>query len=113
MDTVVVSVCDLFAFVTGARPRFSAHGGSAAENLALQNIQVEAPCVASLQRAHEVVTRPACVWFFRTCSLSSFLGLGADKVDCLCWEAPTLMRGKSYLIFHGSFDLILIVCEGT
>lgn len=39
MDTVVTAVRDLFAFVTGARPRFKAHGGSAAENLALQNIQ--------------------------------------------------------------------------
>ncbi|KAI9457177.1 hypothetical protein HD554DRAFT_2207240 [Boletus coccyginus] len=47
MDTVVVSVCDLFAFVTGARPRFSAHGGSAAENLALQNIQARLRMVLS------------------------------------------------------------------
>jgi len=39
MDSVVTSVRDLFVLVTGARPRFRAHGGSAAENLALQNIQ--------------------------------------------------------------------------
>ncbi|KAG9318937.1 hypothetical protein JVU11DRAFT_1052 [Chiua virens] len=39
MDTLVTTVRDLFAFVTGARPRFRAHGGTAAENLALQNIQ--------------------------------------------------------------------------
>lgn len=39
MDTVVVAVRELFGFVTGLRPRFKAHGGSEAENLALQNIQ--------------------------------------------------------------------------
>jgi NAD+ synthase (glutamine-hydrolysing) len=42
MDTLVTSVRDLFAFVTGMRPQFRAHGGSGAENLALQNIQVSA-----------------------------------------------------------------------
>jgi NAD+ synthase (glutamine-hydrolysing) len=39
MNTLVTSVRDLFAFVTGMRPQFRAHGGSGAENLALQNIQ--------------------------------------------------------------------------
>jgi len=39
MDTIVTSLRNLFAFVTGAKPQFRAHGGSAAENLALQNIQ--------------------------------------------------------------------------
>lgn len=40
MDTVVTAVRNLFGFVTGVRPQFRAHGGTAAENLALQNIQV-------------------------------------------------------------------------
>lgn len=40
MDTVVTAVCQLFSFVTGARPEFRSQGGSNAENLALQNIQV-------------------------------------------------------------------------
>lgn len=40
MDTLVTAVRSLFSFVTGAKPQFRAHGGSAAENLALQNIQV-------------------------------------------------------------------------
>lgn len=40
MDTVVAAIHNLFSFVTGARPRFRSHGGSPAENLALQNIQV-------------------------------------------------------------------------
>lgn len=40
MDTLVTAVRALFGFVTGKRPQFRAHGGSEAENLALQNIQV-------------------------------------------------------------------------
>lgn len=40
MDTVVTAVRELFAMVTGVKPKFRAHGGSNAENLALQNIQV-------------------------------------------------------------------------
>lgn len=40
MDTIVTSVRDLFAFVTGKKPVFQVHGGSKTENLALQNIQV-------------------------------------------------------------------------
>ncbi|RDB23408.1 Glutamine-dependent NAD(+) synthetase [Hypsizygus marmoreus] len=39
MDTVVSAVRNLFSFVTGARPQFKSQGGTAAENLALQNIQ--------------------------------------------------------------------------
>lgn len=40
MDSVVTAVRQLFAFVTGIRPQFRSQGGSNAENLALQNIQV-------------------------------------------------------------------------
>jgi len=39
MDNLVTAVRSLFSFVTGVKPQFRAHGGSAAENLALQNIQ--------------------------------------------------------------------------
>ncbi|KAH8103877.1 glutamine-dependent NAD(+) synthetase with GAT domain-containing protein [Cristinia sonorae] len=39
MDSLVTAVRNLFAFVTGHKPQFRAHGGSPAENLALQNIQ--------------------------------------------------------------------------
>ncbi|KAH9839955.1 glutamine-dependent NAD synthetase with GAT domain-containing protein [Rhodofomes roseus] len=39
MDTLVTAVRNLFSFVTGVKPQFRAHGGSPAENLALQNIQ--------------------------------------------------------------------------
>jgi len=40
MDTVVSAVHTLFSAATGLTPRFKVHGGSSAENLALQNIQV-------------------------------------------------------------------------
>ena len=40
MDTLVASVQSLFTLVTSKSPRFKVHGGSQAENLALQNIQV-------------------------------------------------------------------------
>lgn len=40
MDSVVTAVRQLFGFVTGTRPQFRSKGGSNAENLALQNIQV-------------------------------------------------------------------------
>jgi len=40
MDTLVASVQSLFSLVTNKTPRFKVHGGSQAENLALQNIQV-------------------------------------------------------------------------
>ncbi|KAL7414937.1 hypothetical protein BDY24DRAFT_385103 [Mrakia frigida] len=39
MDTVVTSVRNLFGMVTGVKPQFRVHGGTQAENLALQNIQ--------------------------------------------------------------------------
>ena len=39
MDYVVTALRTLFQVVTGLRPRFRAHGGGDAENLALQNIQ--------------------------------------------------------------------------
>jgi NAD+ synthase (glutamine-hydrolysing) len=45
MDTLVTSVQSLFSLVTGKTPRFKVHGGSQAENLALQNIQVCAHCI--------------------------------------------------------------------
>lgn len=40
MDLLVSAVVQLFGLVTGVKPKFKVHGGSQAENLALQNIQV-------------------------------------------------------------------------
>ncbi|MCP5097787.1 MAG: NAD(+) synthase [Chloroflexi bacterium] len=39
IDTVVTALINLFVRVTETKPRFKVHGGSEAENLALQNIQ--------------------------------------------------------------------------
>lgn len=39
MDAVVTAIVALFSFVTSQTPRFKVHGGTPAENLALQNIQ--------------------------------------------------------------------------
>lgn len=39
IDTVVTAIVNLFTFITGKTPMFKAHGGSHAENAALQNIQ--------------------------------------------------------------------------
>ncbi|KAJ7770877.1 hypothetical protein DFH07DRAFT_1003111, partial [Mycena maculata] len=39
MDSVVIAVQHLFGLVMGTQPQFHAHGGTADENLALQNIQ--------------------------------------------------------------------------
>jgi NAD+ synthase (glutamine-hydrolysing) len=40
IDTAVTAVKGIFSFVTGRTPQFHVHGGTSAENLALQNIQV-------------------------------------------------------------------------
>lgn len=40
MDTAVSAVKGIFSLVTGKTPQFKVHGGTNAENLALQNIQV-------------------------------------------------------------------------
>lgn len=40
MDSLVGAMVGLFRTITGASPRFRVDGGSRAENLALQNIQV-------------------------------------------------------------------------
>ncbi|KAL5512968.1 QNS1 [Sanghuangporus vaninii] len=47
MDSVVTAVRTLFGYVTGITPKFKVHGGSEAENLALQNIQARIRMVLS------------------------------------------------------------------
>ncbi|CEH16715.1 glutamine-dependent nad synthetase with gat domain-containing protein [Ceraceosorus bombacis] len=39
MDLIITAIVQLFTLVTSKTPRFKVHGGSSAENLALQNIQ--------------------------------------------------------------------------
>lgn len=48
MDSLVSAVRDLFGFITGVKPQYRLHGGSNAENLALQNIQVRSLPSASI-----------------------------------------------------------------
>lgn len=46
-DTVVTAVTNLFTVVTKFQPKFKVHGGSRAENQALQNIQARLRMVLS------------------------------------------------------------------
>ncbi|EEH48540.2 glutamine-dependent NAD(+) synthetase [Paracoccidioides brasiliensis Pb18] len=45
IDSVVSAISNLFSFVTNFTPRFSVHGGTQSENLALQNIQARSRLV--------------------------------------------------------------------
>lgn len=47
VDAVVAAVVGFFVAATGRTPRFKAHGGSPAENLALQNIQARSRMVVT------------------------------------------------------------------
>jgi NAD+ synthase (glutamine-hydrolysing) len=51
MDSVVASFEQLFSTTTGHTPRFAVHGGTPAENLALQNIQARSRMVTSYMLA--------------------------------------------------------------
>lgn len=50
MDVLVTAVRELFSMVLGFKPKYKVHGGSVAENLALQNIQVLQSLIAGSQR---------------------------------------------------------------
>lgn len=47
MDSLVSAVRNLFGLITGVKPQYKLHGGSQAENLALQNIQARLRMVMS------------------------------------------------------------------
>jgi hypothetical protein len=87
MDTVVTSIQTLFTLVTNKTPSFKVHGGSDAENLALQNIQVSCP-------AHftELIFRPAYVCFSRTCLHNCYPGCVDERGPCLSWGPQTSMK---------------------
>jgi NAD+ synthase (glutamine-hydrolysing) len=51
IDLVVSAMAQLFAVITGKAPRFRVHGGSPAENLALQNIQARLRMVLAFMLA--------------------------------------------------------------
>jgi NAD+ synthase (glutamine-hydrolysing) len=82
MDRIVTALRTLFQVVTGVRPRFRVHGGSDAENLALQNIQARLRMVIAYFFAQLLP------WVRgRTGGL---LVLGSANVDerCVCARSP-------------------------
>lgn len=74
MDGVVSAVTSLFAAVTGKSPQFRAHGGSASENLALQNVQARLRMVLSYMFAQLLP-------WVRSDRGRSLLVLGSANVD--------------------------------
>jgi NAD+ synthase (glutamine-hydrolysing) len=86
MDTVVTSVQTLFTLVTNKTPRFKVHGGSEAENLALQNIQVQ----TLISRTN--LYRRGYEWFWPTFLRSFCRGHEVALVDCLSLDHPTLTK---------------------
>ncbi len=72
MDTLVTAVRNLFAYVTGVTPRYRVQGGSDAENLALQNIQVYPPQICE------------------ALSLTLFLGSAANGLSLHVRATPSL-----------------------
>lgn len=86
MDSLVSAVRDLFGFITGVKPRYKLHGGSQAENLALQNIQVRS--LSSFYLVCQPIgstdffpfgDRPVCGWSWHTCSPNSCLSSAAGR----------------------------------
>ncbi len=82
IDTIVTALRTLFQVVTGVRPRFRVHGGSNAENLALQNIQARLRMVIAYFFAQLLPWARG-----RTGGL---LVLGSANVDerCVCARSP-------------------------
>lgn len=79
MDTAVSAVKGIFSLVTGKTPQFKVHGGTNAENLALQNIQVRD---ISLNQSTNLTTgyRHGCEWLLATCLPNFSHGLGVRTV---------------------------------
>ncbi|KAJ2493545.1 glutamine-dependent NAD(+) synthetase [Coemansia sp. RSA 2050] len=74
MEAVVSAIVGLFALVTGQTPRYAVHGGTSAENLALQNIQARLRMLLSYLLA-------ALVPWARQKGGKSLLVLGSANVD--------------------------------
>jgi hypothetical protein len=86
IDSLVGCVVALFTSITGKTPRFRVDGGSNAENLALQNIQVGGPAYV-LQNSTAVVRH-------RTCTLkvagggaaAAPAGWTGERMQGGCWR---------------------------
>jgi hypothetical protein len=96
MDTVVTALRTLFQVMTRVRPRFRLHGGSGAENLALQNIQAR--------------LRMVIAYFFA--QLLPW-ARGHSLAGCLCWGARTLTRGGCVLEIRDAVVDASVACAGT
>jgi hypothetical protein len=103
MDALVTAVRDIFAFVTGHKPKFKVHGGSNAENLALQNIQVSlclcCPSRDDLELIRTTSCRLVCEWCLPTSSRNYCLGREANSAGCWYSEVPTSMKGTTPALF--------------
>jgi hypothetical protein len=95
MTTVVNAVRDLFSLVTNLKPRFRIHGGTNAENLALQNIQAcyQRPKLKNMYWRLCPVCRQDCVWSYPIYLHSYFLGSEGGREDCWYLGVPTLTKG--------------------
>lgn len=93
MDTVVTAVRKLFAFVTGTNPQFRSQGGSNAENLALQNIQVKVFCIPSEPSLISYIARQDSGWCWLTCLHSFFHGCEGRQEVSLSLEVQMSTKG--------------------
>lgn len=76
LDVIITAMVRVFASITGRVPRFKAHGGSAVENLALQNIQARLRMVVAFMLAQLMP------WARKDSPSSGFLlVLGSSNVD--------------------------------
>lgn len=85
MDTVVSAVRSLFEMVTGIKPRFRVHGGSSAENLALQNIQVD-PSLSRFPSLANMITGEVADGDRLPLRSASALGSGAKRWSTRPWK---------------------------
>mmetsp|Transcript_14531 Transcript_14531/g.25481 ORF Transcript_14531/g.25481 Transcript_14531/m.25481 type:complete len:725 (-) Transcript_14531:171-2345(-) len=85
IDSVVSAIVSLFQVVTGKLPRFRAHGGSGAENLALQNIQARCRMVLAFLMAQLVNWcrgRPGFLLVLGSANVDECLRGYLTKYDC-------------------------------
>ncbi|KAI8613527.1 hypothetical protein BC830DRAFT_1258240 [Chytriomyces sp. MP71] len=85
MDSVVLAVLGVFQTVTGRTPQFKMHGGSVAENLALQNIQARSRMVLSYLFAQLLLwcrSRPGALLVLGSANVDETLRGYFTKYDC-------------------------------
>lgn len=90
IDTIIAAITDLFGVATGLKPKFKVHGGSYAENIALQNIQVGKNLAFEQTNDNP---RRACVCCFHIFSLNCFHGCVVEWVVYWSWLAVTWTNG--------------------